>query len=85
MKDGQANSPQNPTFPTLLRIDIVCDQFESQWREGKQPDIATHLSELAERDRPALVVELVRLDVDYRRRAGETPNVADCNRSQVGQ
>ncbi len=69
--------PQNtdPTIPRLdhlRRIDAVCDQFEEEWRAGRRPRVAA----FADGD-PDLALELVRLDVEYRRQAGEQPAAAD--------
>ena len=77
MNEERPDSGESHAFPTLQRIDIACDEFETQWKQGQRPDIATHVEAVAQSDRPALVVELVRLDVDYRRLAGEKPEVAD--------
>jgi hypothetical protein len=57
-------------------IDRICDRFEDAWQAGHRPDI----SEFADGrgpDRLALLRELLRLDVEYRRRAGEQPTEAE--------
>ncbi len=58
-------------------LDDVCDAFESKWRAGGQPDIASAVVELPEAVRPVAVRELVALDVFYRRRLRENPVSAD--------
>jgi serine/threonine-protein kinase len=60
------------TRHALLLIDAVCDRFEDEWRAGRRPDLAAYAAEPCA-DRTALVRELVRLDVEYRRCAGEQP------------
>lgn len=64
-------------FPTSQRIDIVCDSFEAEWLAGKRPDLAAYLAMARESERGELFVELLKLDCDYRQRAGDTPREAD--------
>lgn len=54
----------------------IIDQFNQAWQSGIRPDWTTHLPEDAELRRQ-LVAEIVRLDREYRLRAGETPSVED--------
>ena len=68
---------QNDRESTLQRIDTFCDEFEAAWRRGEQPDIADVLSRVPAGERRRLCVELVRLDIDYRRKRGEQPRTAD--------
>ncbi len=58
----------------LERIDDLCAEFERKWRAGDPPTIESFVYEgvpAAERD--VLLAELIVLDVDYRRRRGQTP------------
>jgi eukaryotic-like serine/threonine-protein kinase len=48
------------------RIDLICRQFEADWREGRQPRIQSYLSEVPEEARAALEGELVALARDLR-------------------
>lgn len=77
------------TIEALERIDDLCADFEQQWRSNQRPSIESMLAkgplggELADSDasesgttaveRVALLSELVVLEIDYRRRLGETP------------
>jgi serine/threonine protein kinase len=54
--------------------DRVCKEFEAAWKAGERPHIADYLDQAPELDRPALLPQLVLLEVDYRRRAGEQPS-----------
>lgn len=58
----------------LERIDDICADFECKWQENGQPTIESVLAEdVSDVERDVLLAELVVLDVDYRRRRGETP------------
>ena len=65
---------------SLLRanqIDQICDRFEKAWRGDQPPRIDDFLRDTADDIRSTLFVELVRLDVAYRRRFGEAPSIDD--------
>ncbi len=55
----------------LRLIDRVCDLFEAAWKTGQAPRVEDFLSTTPEADRPALLPELVVLEVFHRRRRGE--------------
>jgi serine/threonine protein kinase/formylglycine-generating enzyme required for sulfatase activity len=57
----------------LLRVDQVCDQFEGSWKAGQRPKIEEYLASAAEPERPALLHELLSVELAYRRRSGESP------------
>src|SRR5262249_32462181 len=54
-------------------IDAACDRFERQWQAGRYPRIETALAGMPAVSHPALVRELLALELAYRRRAGEHP------------
>jgi serine/threonine-protein kinase len=56
-----------------LRIEPACNRFELAWQAGQRPRIEDFLGELPEPERSALARELIALEIDYRRRAGEDP------------
>ena len=58
--------------------DAVIDDFESAWRSRLRPDIGAFLARVAEADRPAVLRELVGLELEYRLRAGEPARVEEC-------
>jgi serine/threonine protein kinase len=62
---------------TLLRVDEICDRFETAWQAGQQPRIEDYLGDLPEPERPLLLRELLRLELAYRRRNSEIPLVGD--------
>jgi hypothetical protein len=55
------------------RVDAACRRFEAAWREGARPRLEDYLAEGPEPARPALLAELLALELDYRVRAGEAP------------
>jgi len=58
----------------LERIDQLCADFERKWQANEPPAIESVLSEdVPELERDVLLAELIVLDVDYRRRRGESP------------
>jgi WD40 repeat protein/tRNA A-37 threonylcarbamoyl transferase component Bud32 len=61
-----------------LRLEEVCARFERDWKAAGSaataPRIEEHLVAAAEPGRAALLRELLRLDVHYRRRHGENPD-----------
>jgi serine/threonine protein kinase len=65
------------------RLDPVCDRFEAAWLAG--PSIEDFLADVAEPDRPALLRELLWLDLDYRARGGgERPLAEEYRRRLPG-
>jgi predicted ATPase/predicted Ser/Thr protein kinase len=61
-------------------VDAACDRFEAAWRSGGRPAVETHLGDLPGADRAILLSELILLDIDYRRRQGETPQADEYRR-----
>ena len=58
----------------LERIDDLCAQFEQKWQAHEPSSIESLLPEdIAPIERNALLSELIVLEIDYRRRQGETP------------
>src|SRR5207248_924363 len=56
------------------RIDEACDRFEAAWRAGgRRPRIEDELAAVAEGERPALFRELLAVELELRRSAGERP------------
>jgi tetratricopeptide (TPR) repeat protein/tRNA A-37 threonylcarbamoyl transferase component Bud32 len=60
--------------------DQVCLLFEAAWKTGQRPRIEDYLREMPEPGRSALLRELIPLEADYRRLAGETPRPEDYQR-----
>jgi tetratricopeptide (TPR) repeat protein len=68
--------PQNGIVPSPLLVrlvEAVCDRFEAAWRSGPRPHIELYLGAVEHSVQAALLRELLTLDVEYRRQAGEDP------------
>jgi tetratricopeptide (TPR) repeat protein len=71
--------PDDPSgtvdLPATLaeRWDLLCDRFEDGWKEGRRPRIEDFLGDMPEPGRPALLRELLGLEMSYRHAHGERP------------
>jgi len=61
----------------LPEVDQITSGFETQWKSGPRPRVAEFVSFASGAARRSVLVKLIGLDVDYRRRAGENPSVDD--------
>src|SRR5262249_58660784 len=61
----------------VWRLDEICCRFEQSWQAGQVPRPEDFLDGADGALRLAVVRELVRLDVYYRRQAGEGPSAQD--------
>ncbi len=59
------------------RLDPLCDLFEEEWQAGRTPLLEDYLPAIGEADRPALLDELLALDLDYRRRRDDNPQAEE--------
>jgi serine/threonine protein kinase len=59
------------------QVDAVCNRFEAAWRAGQRPRLEDYLGDVPAPAQAALLRELLGLEIDYRRRAGETPQAAE--------
>lgn len=75
MIDSQCLSALSPS--EARQIDHACDRFEAAWKAGPRPRPEEYLETAADSVRLALLRQLLLLDWDYRRRAGDEPGVAD--------
>ena len=71
-----------PTLPAELagRLRPVCARFEADWEAGRRQRLEDFLAEAEEPDRPALLRELLVLDLAYRTRGGEVPTPEEYHR-----
>ena len=78
-------------FMLLSRISPICDAFESEFQRGSEPLIEDYLIKGQDADRRELLVELLKLDLEYRLALGKSislpeylarfPNEEECVRS----
>jgi len=62
----------------LERIDDRCAEFEQRWQLNEPPSIESVLSDdVTGVEREVLLAELVVLEIDYRRRRGDTPTTQE--------
>ncbi len=68
------DAPGDSTLDTgqVSRIDAICDRFEAAWQAGQRPRIEDYLAEVLAANRTLLIRELVEVEIDWRRRAGDT-------------
>jgi serine/threonine protein kinase/WD40 repeat protein len=64
-------------LPVAERLDAVCDRFEAACEGGLRPQIGEYLEGVDEPARAVLAHELILLDLHYRHRRAEVPQVAD--------
>ena len=57
-----------------LRVNEACERFERDWKSGRRPRIEEDLLALPEPDRPLALRELIALEVELRRGAGDAPD-----------
>src|SRR5262245_56379438 len=69
--------PDQIALDVLLRIDARCVLFEAQWKAGHTPLLIDFLGAAQGEERSALLRELLRVELHYRRRSGETPTPQD--------
>jgi serine/threonine protein kinase len=69
---GSTGEPSRP-LSQARQVDAVCYEFEIAWKAGQRPRIEDYLGELAKRGGAGLLRELIGLDLEYRKRNGETP------------
>jgi eukaryotic-like serine/threonine-protein kinase len=58
-------------------INALADRFEHAWKQGPRPRIEDYLAEVDEPRRVPLLNELLRVELELRRRAGDEPAVAE--------
>jgi hypothetical protein len=76
-----STSPPTGDAPLSRLLDEVCDRFEAAWKAADtpaaRPRIEDYLADVPAPQRPALLRELILLETDYRRLAGDRPRPED--------
>jgi hypothetical protein len=63
--------------PLLTDENQITTGFETQWKTGLRPRVSEFAAQAPALARRSVLLKLIKLDVDYRRRAGENPSVDD--------
>jgi tetratricopeptide (TPR) repeat protein len=58
------------------RLEAILNRFEDAWQSGERPTLEDYLAQ-ADAERAALLCELVHIDLELRRRAGEPVSLGD--------
>ena len=69
--------PETLSLFAARRINDGCERFEAAWRTGRRPCIEEHLDEVAEPARAGALFELLVLELELRREAGEQPTMKE--------
>jgi serine/threonine protein kinase len=69
--------PRNLTLSAWRHVDAICDEFDRAWRDGGRPRAEEFLQPVDEPAQTRLLRELILLEVEYRRAAGESPTRAE--------
>jgi tetratricopeptide (TPR) repeat protein len=77
MSDVSSRGDSPLSLSLARRINAVCNRFELAWQAGPQPRLEDFLGDTPEPERSALLRELIALDIDYRRQAGENPTAEE--------
>ena len=70
MNDDPRKDGDSVSLSAELRLDEACQRFEAAWKAGPAPRIEDHLGKATGTEHVALLKELIRLDVAYRRQPG---------------
>jgi hypothetical protein len=81
MNDDTPRNPDARPLAVLARVDQVCDRFEAAWpdpgQKAPRPRIEDYLGDTPEPERAQLLAQLLGLELEYRRAAGENPLLWD--------
>src|SRR6187402_3574174 len=71
------NSGESLPLTAMQRIDEVCLRFESAWQAGKSPRPEDFLDGWTGAELQAMLRELLRVDLEFRRARGIVPTVEE--------
>ena len=74
MSDDPPLDPRRLPLPLAAEVDRVCDRFAAAWASGHRPRAEDYLAGAAATLRAPLLAELLRVELEARRNAGEAPN-----------
>ena len=71
--DDQGPLRRGLSLAMVKRVNRACEQFEHAWRAGLRPSLESSLEGYHDSERSALLEELLALELELRREAGESP------------
>jgi serine/threonine protein kinase/WD40 repeat protein/tetratricopeptide (TPR) repeat protein len=76
---SQDPRPEGGKMPPvqLRRVIVACERYEADWSAGRRPRIEQFLADDPGPDRPALLRELLAVELELRRGAGERPDLME--------
>ena len=74
--NNTSNNDDSQSLSSVQRIDAICDRFELAWIRGERISIDKILEESPTTLRRSLARELVAIEMELRRKAGEEPSLA---------
>jgi serine/threonine-protein kinase len=75
--EDRRDLPREEALAQARRVNQACERFENEWRQGSPCRIEDALAGCGPDDRSALFSELLALEIELRREAGEMPSVAE--------
>ena len=79
MEMDRSSRIANSVVREKRQIDDICDCFEDKWRKKQQPSIEHHLKDIDEPVKSSLLLELLLIDINYRRERGQQPTLLEYN------
>src|SRR5215475_4280578 len=77
MSNPTTDSQGQHSLATLKRLDEVCAAYETAWQAGEKPRLETYVGGAVEPDRTLLLRELLKLEIELRKTAGQTVTAAE--------
>ena len=68
---------RNSTIGRAKHVDALCDEFETECAAGNRPSIESFLLRVDGPNKQPLLIELIAIEMHYRRRSGESIVVAE--------
>jgi tRNA A-37 threonylcarbamoyl transferase component Bud32 len=77
VNNTDSRRPRTLALDVARRLDPLCDRFEDELLAGRRPRLEAYLDGVPASDQPALLRELLGLELDYRTRRGERPQAEE--------
>jgi hypothetical protein len=70
-------NPSAASAAITALIDLACDRFEDAWQAGQRPHVENFLGKFEGPARTRLLVELLKIELNYRIKRGDTPTLQE--------